>query len=61
MGVCLFEFLYGFCPYEDKNIASLINQINTKSFILPKSPVISKRIEELLYSMLTVDPNKRID
>jgi len=25
MGVVLFEMLYGYCPYEDRTIARLIN------------------------------------
>lgn len=60
MGVCLFEMLFGYCPYEDKTIARLINQIDTKEFDIPKSGNVSPKIEELLYKMLIVDPNKRI-
>lgn len=62
MGVVLFEMLFGFCPYEDKTIARLIGQIDTKTLVLPKHiNRISSKIEELLLKMLTVDPIKRID
>ncbi|EAR94331.2 Serine/Threonine kinase domain protein (macronuclear) [Tetrahymena thermophila SB210] len=62
MGVVLFEMLFGFCPYEDKTIARLIGQIDTKLLQIPKSiNPISSKVEELLYKMLTVDPAKRIE
>lgn len=36
MGVVLFELLFGFCPYEDKTIISLIGKIDNKPLVLPK-------------------------
>jgi serine/threonine protein kinase len=62
MGVVLYEMLFGFCPYEDRSIASLINQIDNKQLIIPRhiNP-ISKKAEELLKRMLIVDPEQRID
>ena len=36
LGVVLFEMLYGFCPFEDKSIARLINQIDNKDLQIPK-------------------------
>lgn len=62
MGVVLFEMLFGFCPYEDKNIFSLLNQINTSPLVIPKHiNNISKSTENLLKNLLVVDPSKRIE
>ena len=62
MGVVLYEMLFGFCPYEDRSIASLINQIDNKQLIIPRhiNP-ISKKTEDLLKRMLIVDPEQRTD
>jgi serine/threonine-protein kinase ULK/ATG1 len=30
LGVVLYECLFGYCPFEDKSIARLIMQIDTK-------------------------------
>lgn len=62
MGVVLFEMLFGFCPYEDRTIYRLLNQINLKPLIIPKHiNIISKKTEELLFKMLVVDPKLRIE
>ena len=62
MGVVLFEMLFGYCPYEDRTIARLISQIDHKQLTIPKHiNKISKKTEDLLRRMLTVDPFKRID
>lgn len=62
MGVVLFECLFGFCPYEDRTIARLINQIDHKSLAIPKHiNKICKNTEDLIRRMLVVDPRKRIE
>ena len=62
MGVVLFEMLFGYCPFEDKTIARLIAQIDTKPLNIPRHiNNISPKVEEILHRMLTVDPNKRIE
>ncbi|EGR29999.1 protein kinase domain protein [Ichthyophthirius multifiliis] len=62
MGVVLFEMLFGYCPYEDKTIAQLINQIDNKQLVIPKHiNNISVQLEELLMRMLTIDPDRRIE
>jgi serine/threonine protein kinase len=62
MGVVLFECLFGFCPYEDRTIARLINQIDHKPLAIPKHiNKISKNTEDLMRKMLVVDPRKRIE
>ena len=37
MGVVFFEMLFGYCPYEDRTIARLITQIDTKPLTIPKN------------------------
>ena len=62
MGVVLFEMLFGYCPYEDRTIARLINQIDHKVLSIPKHVnKISKKTEDLLRKLLVVDPKYRID
>ncbi len=62
MGVVFFEILFGFCPYEDRTIVRLINQIDTKplNFPIHINP-ISKETENMLRQMLIADPKKRIE
>lgn len=62
MGVVLFEMLFGYCPYEDRTIARLINQIDHKMLSIPKHiNKISKKTEDLLRKLLVVDPRYRIE
>lgn len=62
MGVVLFEILFGYCPYEDRTIARLINQIDHKVLSIPKHiNRISKKTEDLLRKLLVVDPRYRIE
>ncbi|CAD8143891.1 unnamed protein product [Paramecium pentaurelia] len=62
LGVVLYECLFGFCPFEDKSIARLIMQIDNKEISFPKHVnQLSRKCEELIRSMLQVDPRKRVD
>jgi serine/threonine-protein kinase ULK/ATG1 len=62
LGVVLYEMLFGICPYEDKNLAGLINRIDTQPLTIPKEiNKISPSIEKLLRRMLTIDYKQRID
>ncbi|KAM3138937.1 hypothetical protein pb186bvf_008950 [Paramecium bursaria] len=62
LGVVLYECLFGFCPYEDKSIARLIMQIDNKELSFPRHiNQISRKCEELVRSMLQVDPRRRVD
>ena len=46
MGVCLFEMLFGYCPFEARNIAELINSIHSKPLKIPKNiNLISSKTE----------------
>ena len=62
MGVCLFEMLFGYCPFEARNIAQLISKINYNPVSIPRHlNNISRKTEELLKKMLTVDSKRRIE
>lgn len=54
--------LYGYCPYNDKTIQLLLEKIKRQPLEFPSKPQkISKRTENLIRGMLTVDPRKRIE
>lgn len=62
LGVVLYECLFGYCPFEDKSIARLIMQIDNKELQIPRTVnQVSRKCEELLRSMLQVDPRRRVD
>lgn len=62
LGVVLYEMLFGFCPYEEKSIPKLLNLIDTKELLIPRSiNNISYKTEDLLRKMLKPDPKIRID
>jgi len=52
--------LYGYCPYESKSIASLINTIDTQPVQLPTKVVVSEKTQNLIRRMLTKDYFRRI-
>ncbi|CAD8171688.1 unnamed protein product [Paramecium octaurelia] len=58
LGVCLYEMLFGRCPYEDVTIPRLMYQIQNQPLTIPYQ--IGEGIERLLRRMLTVDPRQRI-
>jgi serine/threonine protein kinase len=61
LGVVLYEMLYGFCPFEERTIARLINLIEeSHSITFPPEIQISKKTEELIRKMLVKDQFKRI-
>lgn len=60
LGVILFEMLYGYCPYESKSIASLINTIDTQAVQLPNMIPVSERTQTLIKRMLAKDYFRRI-
>lgn len=61
LGVCLYEMLFGRCPYEDVTIQRLIQQINTAHLYFPRElNPISDNMERLLRRMLVMSPQHRI-
>ncbi len=52
--------LYGYCPYESKSIASLINTIDTQPVQLPNQVKVSERTQNYIKRMLTKDYFRRI-
>ena len=57
-GVILFALLTGKLPFDDDNIRRLLTKVKTGIFQMPQT--LPNEIKELLSSMLTVDPTKRI-
>lgn len=53
--------LFGFCPFEEKSIASLVKLIDKKPLSFPlKVNKVSENTQNLLKKMLVVDIDKRI-
>ncbi|KAM8905248.1 calcium/calmodulin-dependent protein kinase kinase 1b [Spinachia spinachia] len=61
MGVTLYCFVFGKCPFYDTYILSLHNKIKNKSVEFPETPVISKELKELIERMLDKNPETRIN
>jgi serine/threonine protein kinase len=60
LGVVLYEMLYGFCPFEERSIARLINLIDEGTVNFPSTVKVSKNTEDLIKRMLVKDQFKRI-
>ncbi|KAM3135315.1 hypothetical protein pb186bvf_012613 [Paramecium bursaria] len=61
LGVCLFEMLFGKCPYEDVTIQNLMFKIQNTQLLIPRNiNPISEGLERLLRKMLNPDPRGRI-
>ncbi|XP_023653018.2 calcium/calmodulin-dependent protein kinase kinase 1b [Paramormyrops kingsleyae] len=60
LGITLYCFVFGKCPFIDENILVLHNQIRTKPVGFPDTPVISGSLKGLILRMLNKDPNMRI-
>ncbi|KAA8594170.1 hypothetical protein FQN60_005004 [Etheostoma spectabile] len=56
MGVTLYCFIFGKCPFYDEYIVSLHNKIKNK----PVEPLISSELKELINRMLDKNPLTRI-
>lgn len=53
--------LFGFCPFEERNIARLIDLINSSTELtFPSHIKVSRKIQELLKRMLVKDHFRRI-
>ena len=54
MGVVLFELLFGYCPFEDRNIGLLIKRMEDDPLVIPwKLNPVHDTVLQLLVKMLT--------
>uniref|UniRef100_A0AAY4B3W9 Protein kinase domain-containing protein n=1 Tax=Denticeps clupeoides TaxID=299321 RepID=A0AAY4B3W9_9TELE len=60
LGVTLFCFVYGKCPFIDEYILGLHEKIRNASVEFPVTPQISVELQDLLVQMLDKDPESRI-
>ncbi|XP_029699388.1 calcium/calmodulin-dependent protein kinase kinase 1b isoform X2 [Takifugu rubripes] len=60
MGVTLFCFVFGRCPFYDQYILSLYNKIKSKCVEFPETPLIGEELKQLIERMLDKDPETRI-
>ncbi|XP_055370245.1 calcium/calmodulin-dependent protein kinase kinase 1b isoform X2 [Betta splendens] len=60
MGVTLYCFVIGKCPFYDEYIVSLHNKIRNKSVEFPEMPVVSSDLKKLIEQMLEKSPDARI-
>ncbi|XP_062844684.1 calcium/calmodulin-dependent protein kinase kinase 1 [Trichomycterus rosablanca] len=60
MGVTLYCFVYGKCPFIDEYILALHNKIRIKPVEFPETPPISEGLKNLIIRMLDKNPDNRI-
>ncbi|XP_066266672.1 calcium/calmodulin-dependent protein kinase kinase 1-like [Branchiostoma lanceolatum] len=60
LGVTLYCFVYGHCPFEDTSILALHTKIRTQDLTFPNRCDVSVGLKELLQKMLDKDPLSRI-
>uniref|UniRef100_A0A3B5LKJ5 calcium/calmodulin-dependent protein kinase n=1 Tax=Xiphophorus couchianus TaxID=32473 RepID=A0A3B5LKJ5_9TELE len=60
MGVTLYCFVFGECPFYDEYIYSLHNKIKNKPVEFPETPSISNALRDLIERMLDKNPATRI-
>ncbi|XP_074473550.1 calcium/calmodulin-dependent protein kinase kinase 2 isoform X1 [Sebastes fasciatus] len=60
MGVTLYCFVFGVCPFMDERIISLHQKIKTQPVELPERADISDDLKDLLLKMLDKNPETRI-
>ncbi|RXN10431.1 calcium calmodulin-dependent kinase kinase 1 isoform X1 [Labeo rohita] len=60
MGVTLYCFVYGKCPFIDEYILALHNKIKSKPVEFPETPAISEGLKNLVSKMLDKNPDARI-
>lgn len=59
LGVVLYEMVFGYCPFQSKSIAKLIQILQSDEVKFPFK--IPAGVEGILRRMLVKDPSKRID
>ncbi|XP_072523721.1 calcium/calmodulin-dependent protein kinase kinase 1 isoform X2 [Salminus brasiliensis] len=60
MGVTLYCFVFGKCPFIDEYILALHNKIRSKSVEFPEMPAVSEGFRNLILRMLDKNPDTRI-
>ncbi|KAG7480567.1 hypothetical protein MATL_G00057550 [Megalops atlanticus] len=60
MGVTLYCFVFGVCPFMDERILSLHQKIKTQPVELPEHVDVSEDLKDLLLKMLDKNPETRI-
>uniref|UniRef100_A0A3B1JYG5 Calcium/calmodulin-dependent protein kinase kinase 2-like n=1 Tax=Astyanax mexicanus TaxID=7994 RepID=A0A3B1JYG5_ASTMX len=60
MGVTLYCFIFGVCPFMDERILSLHQKIKTQPVELPEHADVSDDLKDLLFKMLDKNPETRI-
>ncbi|XP_013875065.1 calcium/calmodulin-dependent protein kinase kinase 1 isoform X2 [Austrofundulus limnaeus] len=60
MGITLYCFVFGKCPFIDEYILALHNKIKTKPVEFPETPDISEDLRTLILRMLDKNPDSRI-
>uniref|UniRef100_A0A8C8EQ93 Protein kinase domain-containing protein n=1 Tax=Oncorhynchus tshawytscha TaxID=74940 RepID=A0A8C8EQ93_ONCTS len=60
MGVTLYCFVYGKCPFIDEYIIGLHNKIRNRPVEFPNMPEVCKELKELIIRMLDKNPDSRI-
>ncbi|XP_047235701.1 calcium/calmodulin-dependent protein kinase kinase 1 isoform X2 [Girardinichthys multiradiatus] len=60
MGITLYCFVFGKCPFIDEYILALHNKIKTKPVDFPERPNISEELQTLILRMLDKNPDNRI-
>ncbi|KAJ0021940.1 hypothetical protein NQD34_009430 [Periophthalmus magnuspinnatus] len=60
MGVTLYCFVFGKCPFFDEYIVALHNKIKKDPMVFPETPAISDDLRDLIERMLDKNPETRI-
>ncbi|XP_061559341.1 calcium/calmodulin-dependent protein kinase kinase 1 isoform X2 [Phycodurus eques] len=60
MGVTLYCFIFGKCPFIDEYILALHNKIRTKPVDFPEIPKMNEELRTLILRMLDKNPDSRI-
>ncbi|NXY49995.1 KKCC2 kinase, partial [Ceuthmochares aereus] len=60
MGITLYCFVFGQCPFMDERILSLHNKIKTQALEFPDQPEVTDFLKDLIARMLDKNPESRI-
>ncbi|NXS39120.1 KKCC2 kinase, partial [Balaeniceps rex] len=60
MGITLYCFVFGQCPFMDERILSLHNKIKTQMLEFPDQPEVTDFLKDLITRMLDKNPESRI-